>query len=59
MNEVYTCVCGGQKWKVYDNGVIDCIACGKMEFIRHSDGKFETAKDFNKRMKLIVKEKNY
>ena len=51
MQEVYTCICLGQKWNVYDNGVIGCVACGKMEFIRHSDGKFETAKDFNKRMK--------
>jgi len=57
MSEVYTCICGGQIWKIY--GVkIECDKCGKEYELMWEvgiDGQMETPKEFNERIKKEAK----
>jgi len=52
MREIYTCVCGGQRWKIY--GVeIECDKCGKeYELMRDVgiDGQMESPMEFSERI---------
>lgn len=41
MPEVYTCICGGQKWTIYGDGVICCAECDREYQI--GDGKVSAA----------------
>ena len=53
MAEVYTCICGGQRWTVY-GAKIECDKCGKEYELMWDvgiDGQLETPKEFNERIK--------
>lgn len=41
MPEVYTCICGGQKWIIYGDGVICCVDCERE--IQIGDGQLPAA----------------
>ena len=50
MHEVYTCMCGGQRWIIL--GVtIECDKCGKEYGLMWLDDEIENPKDFNERIK--------
>ena len=49
MHEVYTCICGGQRWTIL--GVkIECDKCGKEYGLMWLDDEMESPEDFNKRI---------
>jgi len=53
MVEVYTCVCGGQRWTIYGTE-IKCDKCGKEYELMWEvgiDGQIESPKEFNERIK--------
>ena len=53
MDEVYVCICGGQRWVIV--GVkIECDKCGKEYELMWDvgiDGQMENPKEFNERIK--------
>ena len=53
MAEVYTCICGGQRWTIL-GGEIECDKCGKEYMLMWDvgiDGQMESPKEFNERIK--------
>lgn len=54
MDEIYTCICGGQTWIIGD-GVITCDKCGKDYDLKYVGGSIpyvlDKPKDFNERIK--------
>ena len=53
MAEIYTCVCGGQRWSIC-GAEIECDKCGKEYTLMWDvgiDGQMETPKEFNERIK--------
>jgi len=53
MAEVYTCVCGGQRWTIC-GAKIECDKCGREYILMWDvgiDGQMESPKEFNERVK--------
>ena len=55
MDEVYTCVCKGQRWFIHD-GFIRCANCEKQYKIKYVESgpgveRIEDPKEFNERIK--------
>jgi hypothetical protein len=50
MAEIYTCTCGGQRWKLFGR-IIECDKCGKEYCLTWLDDEMESPKDFNERIK--------
>ena len=50
MNEIYTCVCGGERWKIFGTE-IECDKCGKEYTLKGLDGEMENPKNFNERIR--------
>jgi hypothetical protein len=54
MAEIYTCICGGQRWTIF-GPIIECDKCGKEYGLSWLDDEIETPKDFNDRIKKETK----
>jgi len=51
MHEVYTCICGGQKFSIHDT-TITCPNCGRIYgLVILKKRGLESPKDFNKRIR--------
>ena len=53
MVEIYTCICGGQTWKIM-GAEIECDKCGKEYTLMWEvgiDGQIESPKEFNERIR--------
>lgn len=56
MSEVYTCVCGGQVFKIH-NSTITCPACERIYDLSMMKNQLESPEDFNSRIRPPEKEK--
>ena len=50
MDEVYTCICGGQAFSIHENGRIRCSKCQK-EYLLDIGDEMESPTDFNERIR--------
>ena len=53
MDEIYTCICGGQTWKII-GAEIKCDKCGKEYTLMWEvgiDGQIESSEEFNERIR--------
>ena len=55
MDEVYTCICGGQNFVIMNRARIYCRKCGKEYGLMWLDDEMESPEDFNKRIKKEIR----
>lgn len=57
MDEVYTCVCGGQKFMITGEETIICLKCARIYDLIWIDDAQESAEDFNSRIRSKKEDK--
>lgn len=57
MGEIHTCVCGGEKWTMFD-ATITCVSCGKIYGLIWPEAEvhIESSEEFNKRVEQVKKD---